>query len=297
MLPLSQVIHRHKISFHCYADDTQIYLPLKTDDPSGLDLLKDCLRDIKEWMSQSFLQLNDTKSEILLFGNSTSVSQIRKNLGSLATLEKPHVKNLGVIFDPDLKFDKQVKSVVKSCFFQLRTIAKIKSFLSPSDLRRVVLMLIFSRLDYCNALYAGVTNKTIHSMQLVQNAAARLVTGAKMREHISPILSSLHWLPVKRRVKFKIVMFVFKALNGLAPAYIKDLLDQPTSSRLGRCLRSDNQMTLKVPRSNLVTRGDRAFSVMAPRLWNKLPLSIKSATTLDSFRARLKTHLFTADDF
>ena len=128
MLPLSQIIRRHNISYHFYADDTQIYLPLRTDHPSGLDDLKDCLRDIKDWMSQNHLMLNDTKSEIMLFGNTTACNNIRSGLGTLSTLEKPHVRNLGVVFDSDLNFDRQIRSVVKSSYHQLRIIAKIKSF-------------------------------------------------------------------------------------------------------------------------------------------------------------------------
>src|SRR4029434_7347240 len=100
------------------------------------------------------------------------------------------------------------------CFYQLRTIAKIKSFLSPKDLEKVIHSFISSRLDYCNSLCTGISHSSLSRLQLVQNAAARLVTGTRKRNHISPILASLHWLPVRFRVDFKVLLFVFKALSG-----------------------------------------------------------------------------------
>lgn len=118
----------------------------------------------------------------------------------------------------ELKFNRQVSTVVHSCFFYLRTITKINPCLFPADLLKVILTLLFSHLDNCNALYAELYDATIKQLQLVQNAAARLVMGTRMRDHICPALVALYWLPVKWRPKFKIVTFVWglKALNNLA---------------------------------------------------------------------------------
>ena len=114
-----------------------------------------------------------------------------------------------------------------------------------------------------------------------------MLTRTKSREHIFPVLASLHWLPVSYRVKFKALMFVYKALNGLAPHYITELLDTTPSVR---SLRSNERGDLKVPGSKKVKRGDRAFSVAAPKLWNKLPLNIRTAPELQTFKTLLKTH-------
>ena len=146
-----------------------------------------------------------------------------------------------------------------------------------------------SRLDYCNALYVGMDQASIKRLQLVQNAAARLLTGHKRRDHITPILASLHWLPVRFRIDFKLLLFVFKALNGLAPAYIADLIQRYTPAR---ALRSADQMLLVVPKTRLKTRGHRAFAAAGPRLWNTLPLPVRSAQTLGAFKSSLKTHFF-----
>lgn len=178
-----------------------------------------------------------------------------------------HVKSLGVIMDSSLNFNKQIGAVVKGSFFSLRSIAKVKHFLSSKDLEIVVHSFISSKIDYCNSLYIGLSQTMLVHLQLVQNAAARLLTGVRKRDHITPVLQSLHWLPVKFRIDFKILLFVYKALSGLAPQYISDLIIPYSPARV---LRSSDQRRLKVPRSHLKSKGDRAFSVVGPKLWNSL---------------------------
>lgn len=289
MLPLGQIIQKYNISFHCYADDLQLYMPLSLSNQSCLTGLNDCILEIKNWMAHSFLQLNESKTEVILFGPPKKTDCLKGNLGPLSPFIKSQVRNLGVLFDTELKFDKQINAVVKGSFFQLRAVAKLKSFLTESDFEKVIHAFITTRLDYCNALYTGVSESSLSHLQLVQNAAARLLTGTRRREHISPILEALHWLPVKYRILYKIALTVFKALNGLAPLYVMDMLCPYTQTR---SLRSASQSLLYTPRSRLTQKGDRAFSVFAPKLWNSLPSDLRSATSVISFKSSLKTHLF-----
>ena len=289
MLPLGQIIRKHNINFHCYADDTQLYLPLNTSNPNCLSSLIACLADLQNWMSANFLQLNTNKSEILLFGPLTTRSQLQNCLGSMATNVTPVARNLGVLLDSDLNLEAQVKNVVRTCFFHIRNIYRIRSVLSTPNLHTVINALISSRLDYCNALYSNLNKASIHRLQLVQNAAARLITGTRRYEHITPVLAALHWLPVTLRIDFKILLLTFKALNGLAPQYLADLL-QPHDPI--RNLRSAELALLDLPWSNRVTRGDRAFAVRAPTLWNSLPLDLRLASSLTIFKSKLKTHFY-----
>ncbi len=133
---------------------------------------------------------------------------------------KPWVRNLGNIFDDGLKFDKQINTVVKSCFFQLRLLTKVKPILSSKNVEKVIHAFITSRLDYCSSLYFGIGQTAISRLQRVKNAAARLLTSIIKRDHITPVLRPLHWLPVRCRVNFTIHLLVFKSLHGLAPAYL-----------------------------------------------------------------------------
>ena len=185
------------------------------------------------------------------------------SLGPLAPNIHSSVKSLGVYFHCLFKFDKQISFVVRSSFFQLRLIAKVKSYLPHKNLKQVIHAFISSRLDYCNSLYFSSEKLSIQRLQLIQNAAARLLTGKKKRDHITPVLLSLHWLPVQRRIEFKILLLTFKSLNGLAPPYLAELIQTYTPTRQ---LRSMNELLLNVPKSKQKTRGDRAFAVAAPIL-------------------------------
>lgn len=117
------------------------------------------------------------------------------------------MKSLGFIFDSEIKFDFQINAVVKNSFFYLRYIAKLKSILSFRDLEKVVHAFVSSRLDYCNALYLCVSQASLSRLQLVQTSAARLLTGTKKRDHITPVLISLHWLPIRYRIQYKLLLY------------------------------------------------------------------------------------------
>lgn len=219
----------------------------------------------------------------MLFGPNGLCESPAVDLGPLSTHLKPVISDLG------FKLDHQIAAVVKSSFFHLRKLAKVKHFLLQQHFETVIHAFVTTRLDYCNALYMGISKKSLARLQLVQNAAARLLTGSRKREHITPILASLHWLPVHFRIDFKTLLFVYKCLNGLAPPYLTDLLHPYTPTR---CLRSADQLLLEVPRSARKQRGERAFSVAAPKLWNSLPLHIRQAPSISTFKSHLKTHLY-----
>ena len=172
----------------------------------------------------------------------------------------------------------------------IRNVQKIKSFLTITNLKTVVNALVYSRLDYCNSLYSGLSQNLIHRLQLVQNAAARLITGTRRFEHITPILAELHWLPVPFRIDFKILLLTFKSLNGLAPSYLSSMVEYYEPAR---SLRSAGVGLLKEShKAKLVSKGDRAFVVRAPKLWNSLPPDIRLTTSLSSFKSLLKTHFY-----
>ena len=146
------------------------------------------------------------------------------------------------------------------------------------------------RLDLNNALLAGLPDDTVAKLQKCQNIAARVVTRTRIRDHIKPVLMNLHWLPDEQRIQYKLLIQVYKALNGLAPEYIADLLREYVPPR---ALRPAGANLLLEPKTK--TRwGARAFSKAAPVLWNTLPSTIKTAPSLASFKLGLKTYLFKA---
>ena len=140
------------------------------------------------------------------------------------------------------------------------------------------------------ALLYGLPKSVLDKLQYVQNCAARLVTRTRSSEHITPVLRTLHWLPVRRQqITYKILLLTYKALNGMAPRYIADLLQPYTPTRQ---LRSFSKNLLVTPKSNLKFYGDRSFQVAAPRLWNSLTDDIRLIQNLDVFKSKIKTLLF-----
>ena len=145
---------------------------------------------------------------------------------------------------------------------------------------------------YCfayHALLLGLPKNLLQKLQYVQNSAARLIMGTNKRDHIRPVLKKLHWLPIDNRIVFKILLLTFKARAKLAPQYIQDLINDYTPQRN---LRSGSKCLLETPNFNLESYGKRAFSVAAPRLWNSLPMELKTSTSIDIFKKKLKTYLF-----
>lgn len=131
----------------------------------------------------------------------------------------------------------------------------------------------------------------MHTSRLDDNTRSSVwpLTGTRRHEHITPVLANLHWLPVKYRIGFRILLLTFKILTNVAPSYLTDLLDLYNPRR---ALRSSSQLLLMQPRSRLTTRGDRALAIAAPRLWNNLPVEIHTSESIQSFKSRLKPHLF-----
>src|SRR4029434_5511787 len=132
------------------------------------------------------------------------------------------VTNLGVRFDPHLTFNAHIKHLCKTSFYHLRNISKLRPTLTLSDAEKLVHAFISSRLDYCNSLFYGITGKNIQKLQYIQNSAARILMRVRKYEHITPILHSLHWLPVSFRIDYKVLILTHTCINGHAPPYLQE---------------------------------------------------------------------------
>ena len=285
------------ILYHLYAEDTQMYLSFKPDDvyseSDAISKMSLCISKVSNWMYENKLKLNQDKTEFMLIGRTHELNKITVesvNVGNISVPVKSSVRNLGAVFDCNLSMEAHVNNICKTSMYHLKSISHIRKYLSREATEKLIHALVTSRIDYCNSLLSGVTSKLLSKMQRVQNTAARLIYRRRVREHISPVLHQLHWLPVKERIVYKILLLCYKALNGQAPSYLCELLQPYSSNRTN--MRSNDKCLLAVPRSNYVRVGDRSFVVQAPRLWNSLPFHIKCASSLDIFKSHLKTYLF-----
>nr|XP_055051302.1 RNA-directed DNA polymerase from mobile element jockey [Misgurnus anguillicaudatus] len=290
MTSLGSVIQKHGFSYHCYADDTQLHLSFHPDDPTVSARISACLRDISLWMKDHHLQLNLAKTELLVISSEPKIQHnFSIQLGSSTITPSKTAKNLGVVIDDRLSFTEHVASTARSCRFILYNIRKIRPFLDEHATQVLVQALVLSRLDYCNVLLAGLPACTTKLLQMIQNAAARVVFNEPKRAHVTPLFVKLHWLPIAARIKFKALLLAFKTTTGSAPLYLRLLIEPYVPSR---SLRSATKRWLVVPSQKGKKTLTRTFSGTVPQLWNDLPVVTRSADTVAVFKTRLKTHLF-----
>ena len=178
---LSTVVCQSVLSYHFFADDSQLHKSsVPFDSPVLACCLKDCIEDVAEWMGDRKLKMNDDKTVLMAIGTRSKLSQVIPNLAptSISGCDIPFsqsVRNLGFYFDETLSMDAYIKYLCCIMFCQLRRIGKIRSFLSTDATNKLAVSLILSRLDYCNSLLAGIPDNKLNKLQRIQNHAARLV--------------------------------------------------------------------------------------------------------------------------
>ena len=291
--PLSDVISSHGCQYHKYADDTELSKSASPDSFSTVTLtVQSCVHDISSWMNSNKLKLNPDKTEVMPVGSVSRLALVGEeslNLGGATILFQPSVKYLGVKLDQTLSMHDQISSTCRACFFELRRIASIRPFLSKEAVLKLVVATVLSRLDYCNSVLIGLPEDQILRLQRVQNSAARLVLGKKKKDHVTPLLQTLHWLPVKARCQYKIAVLAYRHFDGTLAPYLSTLL---STREAPRTLRSAKEKRLAIPRCNLKSAGERSFRFVAPSVWNALPISLRDMPSLDLFKSSLKSHLF-----
>ena len=192
-------------------------------------------------MTNNRLKLNESKNDTMVI----SQKQIPQTLlGDI--MSSSFLKNLGVVLDNTMSMKQHIGAVCKSLYFQIRKISSIRAYLTEEVTQKLVTSLILSKLDYSNALLAGLPQNTLNPLQLAQNNAARLIFRIRKNDHVTPLLKDLHWLPVNERIIFKVCVYCYKCINVLAPEYLTSTIQ---TYKLSRALRSAFDQTILVKTS------------------------------------------------
>ena len=225
--PVGNIMHAFDISFHAYADDLQLYAEFdprsEGDCERVLARLSSCIDVINEWMIQNMLHLNQDKTEFFLIANrnvSAALSDISLKLDELSIQRSTLIKNLSITFDDSLTMYSQINTTCKSVNFHIHNIWRIRRFITTETCHHIVRGLVHPRLDYANSVLFGACEADLTRLQRLQNKAVRLVMSCGRDQSSVDLLKELHWLPVKQRIIYKLMLYIYKALNNMAPWYI-----------------------------------------------------------------------------
>ena len=293
LLPLFKIIDKYPtIDYHSYADDIQLHCRL-IDPNNDINLLNNCITDIHNWLTNNSLSLNCLKTESMHIKTSTTIfipPQITINNLSISYANK--IKNLGILIDPTLQFNIQTKSLSQSINYILHNLRTIRPFINFNTAKLLATSLILPRLDYCNSCLYASSQSIINKLQRLQNSAIRFIFNITKysRQHISPLRTKLHWLPIKSRIIYKIALTIHLATHHNTPDYLANLLTPNTTIYEQRHI---NKFKLKTPvLLHLTSSQHKSFSIHAPKIWNDLPHHIRSIDSTVTFKSKLKTYLF-----
>ena len=161
--PVRDIILKYSLNYHVYADDTQLYITFKSSQEpadSCITTLEKCIQEIRSWMRQNFLKLNDEKTEFLLFGSRKQLSKVSLpfiTIGDSQITPSSQARNVGVLFDSTMTLKPHIISnIVRVSSFHIRNISRIRKYLNPSAAEQIIHAFVTSRLDNGNALFYGL---------------------------------------------------------------------------------------------------------------------------------------------
>ena len=198
-------------------------------------------------------------------------------------------KNFGFHFTDDMRIDAHVQDICRKAYIDIRRISSIRH-LSIDATKTLLSAFVLPKLDYCNSLFNGSPMYMLENLQKVQNSAARLIFKCRKQNHISPLLMSLHWLPINAHIEYKFSVICHSFFFGLSPIYLSDLLFVYTPKRNLRSF-SDNRI-LCIPKLRTKTFGHHSFYFAAPTIWNSLPSDLRHTDSIQKFQLALRTYLF-----
>ena len=297
LVGIHEAIAPFDIQYVLYADDLQLFVTCTvTGFSQTVSRLQECINSVIRWLRASLLTANPSKSEFIILGSKVLLNKLSvSNLlaGSEEIPVRKVVRDLGFEIDSTLAFTKQVSKLRSRSFMALRLVNRIKNCLLPSHYSMLTNSLVLSNLDYCSSLYYGVNKSVLRRLQGVINAVFRCIYKLDKFTNVSHLQSHYHWLNIEQRIQLRLAILMYKVMKFSKPVPLKSLLEDRPLDRV-RQLRSSSQCLLEIHRvSNDI--GSRAFRVCGPRIWNSLPLEIRTKKTLTSFKLAVTQFLLSGD--
>ena len=235
-----------------FATTSQFYMPfpISTDGREQSivsETTSDCIAEMKQWTYRNKMKFNVGKTDtILVYSGSSRIkpNDISIEVGEENIKPSSSVRNLGITLDSNLNLGNHIKIICKRAQFHIQKISWIRRYLDQESTTRLMSAFVLSLLENGNSILFGLPDKLLKWLQSIQHAAARVVSGRRKFDHISDVLRSLHWLPIRLRIEFKIVPLVFRCVSGDAPSYLRELVKPYQPNRNLRF--SDNSLDLVV---------------------------------------------------
>lgn len=280
---------------HMYADDLQIYCHSTIENlfPAIFQINSD-LATICEWSKNYGLAINPKKSQVIIIGGAKQIAKIdwqnipQVIVDGVCIPYSKTVKNLGIHLDETLSWNHQVKAISKKVFRAWSSLKRLRNLLPIPTKVIIAESLILSILDYADACYVDLTNEQLDKLERLQNLCIRFIFGLRKYDHVSEYRTRLRWLPIRLRRNTHVLSLLYCVLfDPRAPTYLKERFEFQLNQY--KHLRSTDNLSLRIPRQNK-NFYHCSFTCHAIRLWNSLPLCIKKATSLLSFKTQLKKY-------
>ena len=304
---LEIIAARYGLSIKLYADDSQLYISFHPMRPSEfhdvIEKINMCLAEIKAWMVSNFMKLNENKTQLLVLGKSLVLQrcnmEVKLQFGTTTITPTECTGDnwisLGVKLDECLNMERQINSVRQKCYWTIHNLERIGHFLDERLRIMLVKQLVISKLDYCNALYMNLPQTRLKKLRSILNSCVRFIYNIKDKQvDLTCYYRKAHILTINLRVLFKVCLLSYKVVYGMAPGYLRELIEieTPTDSYNTRTRPDADNLRMKLPKVYKNKASDRRFSVYAPEAWNSLPYNMRSITDIESFKKSLKTYLF-----
>ena len=292
------IAEKYGLYIELYADDSQWYMSFNplSEQSEAVKNVQTCMSEVKSWMASNFLKVNFDKTDVIFLSDQRSHSiysgNISCNIEGKQFVNNPNqsVKSLGVQLDDSLSMKKMVMNCVNNCYFNLKRLGGIRRNLSKYDKLTMVKSYVIYCLDYCNALNANISKTLLRKLQKVMNACVRFVFDLPISSDTEVPAKSVHLLPVRSRIKYKLCLIAFKVLKGEAPSYLDEMVNLKIPANIGIELRSSlNTMMLEIPEFENTIKHQMA------RTWNLLPFELRNCPKIETFKRQLKAHYFSID--